>query len=546
MNSEITQDRSDKSLLTGDLFWRIINIGISLSSERNTSRLMESILIDAQSITNADGGTLYLIHEKNGNTVLDYEIVRNTKLKYALGGTSGVPINFPPLQLHHPETGEPNHNSVATHVALTGESVNIEDAYNVENFDFSGAKDFDQRENYRSKSFLTVPLKNHEDDVIGVIQLINAQDDHGNLISFPKEIEPIIEALSSFAAISLDNQSLIQSHKDLFDSIIKVIAQAIDAKSKFTSGHCSRVPDLTEMITRAACESKAPSFASFSLDDHQWFELTVAAWLHDCGKLSTPDHILDKETKLQTIRDGIETIKTRFEVLIRQKEIEYLKETIKSPQDIENLKKTYEHEVNNLLEDIEFLSKANVGGEFMTDEDIERIVQISKIEWQDSFGKSHPLLTDYEVYNLCIRRGTLNKEEREKINDHIVVTIDMLNSLPFPKNMKNVPEIAGGHHEKMNGTGYPKRLKGEDMSIPARIMALSDVFEALTAKDRPYKDPMKLSQAFSIIKGMAGDHLDPDIVKLFFESGVWKKYAKKYLYKDQIDVSDVSPFIVDI
>jgi len=543
MNNETLLNHQKTSSMTGDLFWRIIKIGISLSSERNTNRLMESILIEAQSITHADGGTLYLIHEKDGKIVLDYEIVRNTSLKYALGGTSGIPINFPGLPMYHPVTGEPNHNSVATHVALSGESVNIEDAYNVEHFDFSGAKNFDARENYRSKSFLTVPLKNHQDDVIGVIQLINALDSGGQLTVFLKEIEPIVEALCSFAAISLDNQSLIQSHKDLFNSMIKVIAQAIDAKSKFTSGHCQRVPDLTEMITRAACKSKASTFKNFNLDETQWFELTVAAWLHDCGKLATPDHILDKETKLQTIRDGIETVHTRFELLIRQKEVDYLKNLMKKPQKETDLNREYNAIVTRLRADLNFITKANIGGEFMTDEDIARVVEIGKLTWEDTEGKIHPLLTESETYNLCIQRGTLNQEEREKINDHIVVTIDMLNSLPFPKNMKNVPEIAGGHHEKMNGTGYPKRLKGEDMSIPARIMALSDVFEALTAKDRPYKDPMKLSMAFNIIRKMAGDHLDPNIVKLFFESGVWKTYSKKYLYKDQIDVNDISPYL---
>ncbi|NQU67193.1 MAG: GAF domain-containing protein [Candidatus Marinimicrobia bacterium] len=530
-------------MMSGDLFWRIINIGISLSSERDTSRLMESILIEAQSITNADGGTLYLIHEKDGIVLLDYEIVRNSSLKYALGGTSGNDINFPGLPMYDPETNEPNHHSVATHVALTGESVNIEDAYNVENFDFSGAKNFDKRENYHSKSFLTVPLKNHEDDVIGVIQLINAQDKVGQLVPFHKDIEPVIEALSSFAAISLDNQSLIQSHKDLFNSIVKVIAQAIDAKSKFTSGHCSRVPDLTEMITRAACESKSQPFSDFSLDDHQWFELTVAAWLHDCGKLSTPDHILDKETKLQTIRDGIVTITTRFELLIKQKEIEYLHQVVKFPENQKELHEKFLKTIEQIKYELAFISKANVGGEFMTDEDVARVVLASEMTWEDSKGETHPVLTESEVYNLCIRKGTLNKEEREKINNHIVVTIDMLTSLPFPKYMKNVPEIAGGHHEKMDGTGYPKGLRKEDMSIPARVMALSDVFEALTAKDRPYKDPMKLSLAFSIIRKMTGDHLDSDIVKLFLESGVWKTYSKKYLYKEQIDVTDIRPYL---
>ncbi len=526
------------------LFWRLIEIGIALSSERNTSRLMERILEEAQSITNADGGTLYLLNKKNDPPTLDFAIVINNSLNFKLGGTSGNEIKFPGLPLYDKKTGEPNHNSVATHVALSGESINIEDAYAVKDFDFSGAKNFDKRENYRSRSFLTVPLKNHMDDVIGVLQLINATDPAtGETITFPREYEPIIEALSSFAAIALDNQMLIQSHKDLLDSIVKVIAQAIDAKSSFTSSHCQRVPHLTEMITRAACNSGKKPFKDFQLDEDQWFALNMASWLHDCGKLATPDHILDKATKLQTILDGIDTVKCRFEILMRDREIEYLRKVAESPGDAEKLKKQYDDEISKLNDDLDFLIVANIGGEFMRDEDIQRVHQISRYTYKDRKGEDQLILSRWEVDNLCIKRGTLNEEERKKINDHIVVTIDMLESLPFPKGMENIPEIAGGHHEKVNGKGYPKGLTKEQMSIPARIMALSDIFEALTAKDRPYKDPMKLSQALSIIRKMAGDHLDPDIVKLFLTSGIWKEYSKKYLFEEQIDVDDIAPYL---
>ena len=527
-----------------DLFWHLIDIGVSLTSERNTTKLLDRILSEAQSITNADGGTLYLVNGDDKESTLDYIILKTASLNFEMGGTSGKKVLIPGLQLYDQETGEPNHNSVATHVMLSGESVNIEDAYDVKDFDFSGAKNFDKNNNYRSKSFLCVPLKNYEADVIGVIQLINATNpDTGNTISFAKEIEPIIQTLCSFAAISLDNQRLIQSHKDLFDSIVKVIAQAIDAKSHFTSGHCIRVPELTEMIADVATKSRMNTFKDFALDENQWFELRIAAWLHDCGKLSTPDHILDKETKLQTIRDGIDNIKSRFEILLRDAEINYLKNIIGNPAENKKHMQEYEHLNLKIIDDLNFIIKCNPGGEFMNQKDKERVKEIGKIKWCDSNGTLQELLSEEDVYNLSIERGTLNKEERQRINDHIVVTIDMLNSLPFPKNMKDVPEIAGGHHEKMNGTGYPAGLKGEEMSIPARIMALADIFEALTAQDRPYKDPMPLSTAFSIIRGMAGDHLDPNFVKLFLKSGVWKVYSEKYLLQEQIDVADISEYI---
>jgi HD-GYP domain-containing protein (c-di-GMP phosphodiesterase class II) len=532
------------SAISIDLFWHLIDIGVSLTSERNTTKLLDRILREAQSITNADGGTLYLVNGDDKQAMLEYIILKTTSLNFEMGGTSGKKVLIPGLRLYDQETGEPNHNSVATHVMLTGESVNIEDAYDVKDYDFSGAKNFDKKNNYRSKSFLCVPLKNHEADVIGVIQLINATNpDTGSTISFAKEIEPIIQTLCSFAAISLDNQRLIQSHKDLFDSIVKVIAQAIDAKSPFTSGHCIRVPELTEMIAAAAAKSRMNTFKDFALDENQWFELRIAAWLHDCGKLSTPDHILDKETKLQTIRDGIDNIKSRFEILLRDAEINYLKKLIENPAENKKHMQEYEHLNLKIIDDLNFIVKCNPGSEFMNQKDKERVREIGNTKWCDSNGTMQELLSEEDVYNLSIERGTLNLEERKRINDHIVVTIDMLNSLPFPKNMKDVPEIAGGHHEKMNGTGYPSGLKGEDMSIPARIMALADIFEALTAQDRPYKEPMPLSIAFNIIRSMAGDHLDPNIVKLFLKSGVWKVYSEKYLLQDQIDVTDISIYI---
>ena len=540
----INNDGTGNGAITTELFWQLIDIGVSLTSERNTTRLMERILNEAQRITNADGGTLYLLDDTHEFPTLEYIILRTKSMNFKLGGTSGKKIEIPGLPLYNPETEEENHNSVATHVALSGESVSIVDAYDVDNFDFSGAKDFDKNTGYRSKSFLCVPLKNHESDVIGVIQLINATDpESGETISFSVEIEPIIQTLCSFAAISLDNQKLIQSHKDLFDSIVKVIAQAIDAKSPFTSGHCTRVPELTEMIAGEAVKSRVKAFAGFKLDEQQWFELRIAAWMHDCGKLATPDHILDKETKLQTVRDGIETIVSRFEILLRDAEIKYLRELLKEPPNSDKLTTEFEKESAKIKEDRDFIIKCNIGGEFMEDNDIERVKQIAVRYRINANNSEYPLLNEDEMYNLSIRKGTLNEEERKKINDHIVVTIDMLNSLPFPKSMKNVPEIAGGHHERMDGEGYPFGLSGTDMSIPARIMALADIFEALTAQDRPYKDPMTLSTAFRIIRSMAGNHLDPDIVKLFFKSGVWKTYSETYLLQDQIDVEEVSEYL---
>lgn len=527
------------------LFWRLIEISTALSGERNTSRLFERILDAAQDITHADGGTLYLIkEEEEGRPVLEFEILRTNSLMLRLGGTSGNPIEIAPLHLYH-EDGTPNHNNIATHTALTRELVNIEDAYFAENLDFSGTKAFDARSGYRSKSFLTVPLCNHADEIIGVLQLVNAKNpDTGETVEFPKNLEPIVVALASSAAIALDNQILLQDHKDLLDAFIKVIAQAIDAKSAHTSAHCQRVPVLTELIAQAACETYEGPLAEFNLDESQWYELRVASWMHDCGKLATPNSLLDKATKLHLMLDGIDAVKTRFAAAMVTLELTFLRQMQAQPERVGALQEILEEELAALRDDCLFIEKANVGGEFMKPEDQARVKRIAGHKWRDHLGMEKPVLTEEEVKFLCIERGTLSFEERQKINDHMTVTIQMLESLPFPKNLKRVPEYAGGHHEKMDGTGFPRGLKREQMSWPARMMAIADIFEALTASERPYKAPMKISQALGILQKMQQqNHIDPDLFRLFVSSRVWEKYARIYLRPDQLDITDASAYL---
>lgn len=527
------------------LFWRLIEISTALSGERNTSRLFERILDAAQDITHADGGTLYLIKEKEeGRPVLEFEILRTNSLMLRLGGTSGNPIEIAPLHLYH-EDGTPNHNNIATHTALTRELVNIEDAYFAENLDFSGTKAFDARSGYRSKSFLTVPLCNHADEIIGVLQLVNAKNpDTGETVEFPKNLEPIVVALASSAAIALDNQILLQDHKDLLDAFIKVIAQAIDAKSAHTSAHCQRVPVLTELIAQAACETYEGPLAEFDLDESQWYELRVASWMHDCGKLATPNSLLDKATKLHLMLDGIDAVKTRFAAAMVTLELAFQRQMQAQPERVGALQEILEEELAALRDDCLFIEKANVGGEFMKPEDQARVKRIAGHKWRDHLGMEKHVLTEEEVKFLCIERGTLSFEERQKINDHMTVTIQMLESLPFPKNLKRVPEYAGGHHEKMDGTGFPRGLKREQMSWPARMMAIADIFEALTASERPYKAPMKISQALGILQKMQQqNHIDPDLFRLFVSSRVWEKYARIYLRPDQLDITDASAYL---
>lgn len=530
--------------LDKDIFWQLIEISMALSSERNSARLFEKILDAAQDITHADGGTLYLLKEKAGHQVLEFEILRNNSLKLTLGGSSGRKIPFAPLPLYR-EDGSPNHNNIATYTALTKKMENIEDAYYAEHLDFSGTKAFDARANYRSKSFLTVPLCNHLNEVIGVLQLVNAKDKNtGQTISFSHNLEPIVAALASSAAIALENQILLQDHKNLLDAFIQVIAQAIDAKSSHTSAHCQRVPALTELIAQAACHAQDGALKDFNLDESDWYELRVASWLHDCGKLATPDYLLDKATKLHLLNDGIETVKARFVALMSQTETQYIKQMLTDPSQQETLQQQLNQLIQTLKEECAFIELANKGGEFMSADAKQRVKEIGQRSYVDHQGQLQRLLTDKEIEFLCIERGTITFDERQKINDHMKVTIQMLESLPFPKNLKRVPEYAGGHHEKMDGTGFPKGLKREQMSWPARMMAIADIFEALTASERPYKPAMKISQALSIMQRMRDqNHIDPDLYQLFLQARVWYEYANRFLKPEQLDVDSCEAYL---
>ena len=525
-----------------EMFRRLIDLGIALSDEHHHPKLMEMILLEAKRICNADGGTLYLMSDDE--RYLSFEIMRNDTLDIAMGGTTGQSIPFPPLSLYKDDGDEPNYANVATSVALRKEAVNIPDAYETKDYDFSGTKAFDKNTGYRSTSFLTVPLVNREREVIGVLQLINARDGKNVVVPISGDIQPIIEALSSQAAVALENQLLLAAQRELLESFIKLIASAIDDKSPYTGGHCQRVPEITKMLATAVCEQKKGPFADFDLNEDQWYELHIAAWLHDCGKVTTPVHVVDKSTKLETIADRIDMVRDRFELLKRDAEITYLKKVAKPNADKKKLKAKFNAEIESLDDDYAFISESNIGGEYMDPEKQQRVEQIAARTYTDAAGKKTRFLTEEEVYNLCIERGTLTTEERQIINHHIEMTIDMLEALPFPKKLRRVPEYAGGHHEKMDGTGYPRGLTGDQMSIPARIMAIADIFEALTASDRPYKKAKTVSESLRIMGFMNKDnHIDPQLFELFLTSGVWKKYAEKYLEPYQLDEIDVAAYL---
>ncbi len=522
---------------------KLTEIGIALSAEKNISTLLEMILLGAKTITNADGGTVYSVDDE-AHTV-KMEILRTDSLDFAMGGTTGKAIPFEPIPLYD-AAGQPNDHNVVTYAVLNDTTINIEDAYNAEGFDFSGTRKFDQNTGYRSTSFLTVPLKNHEGDIIGVLQLLNAMDEHsGAIIPFSAEAQHLAESLASQAAIALTNRRLIDDLKTLLESLIQLVATAIDEKSPYTGGHCKRVPVLTMMLADAASAMQNGALKDFTMSEDDRYELEMAAWLHDCGKITTPEYVVDKATKLETIHDRIESVDTRFEVLKRDAEIAMLRRKLAAyeqgdPPDSEALESEFRETVRTLDDELDFLHLCNTGGEFMAEADQQRVHDIGKRRW-NYHGEQVPVLNDNEIYNLTIAKGTLTPEEREVINNHIVATIKMLESLPFPKHLRNVPEYAGGHHERMDGAGYPRGLTGEQMSVQARVMAIADIFEALTAKDRPYKEGKRLSTALRILGFMKEEgHIDPELFHIFIDNKIYLKYAQQYLDPNQVDEVDIS------
>ena len=512
---------------------QLVDIGHSLTSEKETNVLMEKILLGAKDLSNADGGTLYLLTEDEKK--LKFEVVQTRSLNIKMGGTHGD-IIWPELPLYL-EDDKRNDTMVAALCALEGNLINIPDVYETEGFNFDGTKNFDQSTGYRTKSMLVIPMKDHENTTIGVLQLLNKCDDNGDLITFTKDDENLIASMASQAAISIMNNRLIEGLENLLDSFIKSIATAIGAKSPYTGGHINRVAEIAEILLLAVHEDDTV-YKDLVFSENDIKQMHKAAWLHDIGKIVSPEHVIDKGVKLETIYNRFGTVETRFEVLKRDLEIQYLKNCYKYTDKIKctTLEEEFQNEIKQLEDDLLFIQTSNTGGEFMEDEKIDRIKQIAKKEVVIN-GKKTSLLTENEVYNLSIKKGTLTEEERTIINNHVAISYEMLKDLPFPKTMKRIPVIAGSHHKKVKGGGYAaKEILDLHMTIEDRILAVADVFEALTANDRPYKKANSLNTSLRILSFMVKDgDLDKDLVKFFVHNNLHLKYAEKYLKKEQMD-----------
>ena len=515
-------------------------IGIALSADQHTPHLLETILLGAKEITRADGGSIYSVSKEKNEVQL--EIMRTDSLHFLMGGTTGRPILQKPIPLFR-DDGQPNDRFVVTTAVLQKKTIAIADAYSTKEFDFSGTRTFDAQNNYRSRSFLTIPMQNHEHDVIGVLQLINAKDRiTDEVVAFSDADRHLAQSLASQAAIALTNRRLIEEQKNLFNSFIKLIATAVDEKSPYTGTHGRRVPVLTKMLAEAANRTQEGIYKDLAFTEDRLYELEVASWLHDCGKITTPEYVMDKATKLETVVDRIDAICERIEILKRDAKLVMQEQMIQALLQGDGVstqvhKEAYETTLAQLCSDQGFLRACNSGGEFMCSEYQARVRRIGNYSWKNEQGDQQTVLSEEEIENLCIPKGTLNAGERQVINNHVSATIKMLSSLPFPKSLQNVPTYAGSHHECPNGSGYPNKLTGAAFSIPGRIMAIADIFEALTNSTRPYKKAMPLSKALKILESMkAEEKIDGELFDLFVREKIHLKYAEAFLDEQQIDI----------
>ncbi len=454
------------------------SVGRALSVEGDAERLLATILRGAMSVTDASAGALSLTdtHDRP---------VRHLLLEWDGSGDAERAERLARRAVETAAAGRTHHDS------LLGE--------------------------------LAIPMRNHEGLVIGVLQLVRAG-------AFDLESLALAESLASQTAVALTKQRLAGEFRALFEGLIQLIVKAIDQKSPYTGEHCRRVPILTELIADAACDAQEGPLKDFSLSDTERYELRIAALLHDCGKVTTPVHVIDKSTKLEALFDRIEVVDARFEVAKRELELE-------AQRGAEAADAALAERVAALEADRDFLRWCNLGRERSSPEHVERVRQIAaRWRWRGPDGVVARILSDEEVENLSISRGTLNSRERKIIEHHVVASIEMLEQLPYPRSLRNVPAIAGAHHERMDGHGYPNGLVRDQISLQGRILGLADVFEALTARDRPYKKPMSLRQALRVLEEMRDEgHIDADLFEVFVREKVYLRYAAGYLDPEQID-----------
>lgn len=541
----------------------ILELNDLLISENNHSSIVEKIMDTAADICDADS---YFFYNVNDDKFLTLSYSVNRSLKICRRGSDNL-IYAPTIFL--PEVKNKEQKTIAESCFFTKSIININNLYANTQYDNSFFSEFDEDNNYSTVSILSFPIITRKGYIVGIAQFTNPRDESGHALTFTQDNQKQVMSTCNLIGILLENKMLSEAYGQLLESFIEVLARAIDAKSPYTGAHCQRVPVIARLLATAAVQADSGPLKNFEMSPDDWYTLHIASWLHDCGKVTTPEYIVDKATKLETIYNRIHEIRNRFEILRRDAHIEYLKKRLKNTDTQERLQAEFIHKVKQLEKDYDFIGRCNIGDTKMNAEDIAELERISRLTFMRYFNRmnglswaerdhikdkelyKNPALENLlqdredllfdkynrgELYNLEVPQGTINKEEREKINEHIVVTIDMLKALPFPKELSKVVEYAGAHHERIDGKGYPNGLTGDQMSIPAKIMAIADIFEALTANDRPYKEPKKLSEVLKIMQGMKNSgHIDPDLYKVFITSQVFMDYAEQYISPEQID-----------
>ena len=568
---------------------RFLDISSALSSESNFNSLINIIMREMISVSGASSGALALVSaDDNTLRTVAHQLINGIEFcvinepSYALTDVDGANLEVRAVIQGTLQTMRIS-RSDSSHASIYGY---LFDAMNVD-----------------QANIVVLPLRNRANEVLGALTLTMHASPDDNTAPISTTLLAFIEALSGTAAVAIDNQKMLLDQKNLLEGLIQLVAGSIDAKSAYSGGHCQRVPELAKLLAKVACDQTDGPFADFNLSEEEWEALHIAGWLHDCGKVTTPEFVVDKATKLETIYDRIHEVRMRFEVLKRDAEIAAYRQTLSQlPLGLVDLGALHAEMADHLAildDEFSFIATCNVGGEFMAPDKIDRLKVIAKRRWlrtlDDRLGISEQelllrqdvptqtipvwedLLSDKpehitpraardfidtnnpwgfkvpapanlynrgEIYNLAIARGTLTNEDRYKINEHIIQTIKMLSALPFPKHLKRVTEIAGGHHEKMDGTGYPRCLSKEEMSVEARMMVIADVFEALTAVDRPYKKGKTLSESIKIMSFMKKDkHIDSDLFELFLLSGAYLEYAQRFMKPEQIDEVDIGKYL---
>lgn len=557
---------------------KLIEIGILLSAEKDRNILLSKIISSAKELTNCEVGTLFL---RTQNETLVFAHRTNE-------------LSLPQISIPlYKDNGEENDDFISTYTVLHKQTIVIDDVYQENRFDMTSTKNFSAGSGLKAISLLSIPLITSNGNAIGALQLVNALDEKNNTpIPFNPSIIPLINALAAQSAVALENQQLLEEQKALFDSLIKLIANAIDFKSTHTGNHCQRVPELSIDLAHALQESGLINFQTES----EWEEFRIGAWLHDCGKITTPEHILNKGTKLECINDRIHEIRNRFEILLRDAHI-HMYQSIENGMKKDMAEQIFNEQKAKIKEQFAFVAALNNGLHTIDTSALSKLNEIASIKWtrhlDDTLGLSkaelairplssntslpveEALLSDQpwhitprptaqqaalqdrfpmkipdnlhnngEVYNLSIPFGTLTMEERFTINEHILQSIMMLDNLPFPEHLKQARRYAAEHHEALNGTGYPNQLEKTSISIPSRIIALADIFEALTAADRPYKKQNTLNEAVEILFGFVKKgHLDAKIFEVFLTSGVYLQYAKQNMPSVMIDNVDIEKYL---